>query len=164
MLIRKANKNDLRDIMSIMNYYIEHSTTTFDLFPKKKEEVEQWYEQFQTTYPLLIAEKDNQIIGYTCLTPYKLKEAYKQTVELSIYVANGTKGRGVGMALMTAIIAEAQKRNYHTILSLITTENVGSSIFHEKFGFEKVGQLKEVGLKFNKQLDVSIYQRLLDQS
>ncbi len=161
MILRQGLKEDLPQILEIMNYYIEHTTIIFDKQRKTLSDMGGWFEKFIHDYPLIVAMKDNQLLGYAYLSAYRPKIAYKQTVELSIYVSPNSHNRGIGKELMLAMIEEGRRRKYHTILSFITSENEESIRFHEKFDFKEVGKLKEVGNKNNRWLDVSIYQLLL---
>jgi L-amino acid N-acyltransferase len=161
MKLRAGLRADLPGILSIMNYYIEHSTTTFDLKPKTLLELESWFSQFESGFPILVAELEQKIVGYAYLSAFRPKAAYKKTGELSIYLEPNSQGRGFGKDLMNAILEKGESLGYHTILSFITSENRESITFHQIFGFVHAGQIKEVGYKHNRWLDVSIYQKLL---
>ncbi|PZU43082.1 MAG: N-acetyltransferase, partial [Sphingomonas sp.] len=82
-------------------------------------------------------------------------------VEHSVYVREGFSGKGIGKLILSELIEVAKKQKLHTIIGLIDTDNAGSIAFHEKFGFEKAGVLKEAGYKFEKWLDVQLMQLLL---
>jgi L-amino acid N-acyltransferase len=161
MIIRKGNKNDLADILEIMNYYIGHTTYTFDLKPKTLEDLINWYDNAGEDFPLYVAEENQKVVGYIYLSPYRSKEAYRRTVELSIYLSPQKIGKGIGKRLMDKILTEAERRNYHVILSFITSENTESIAFHQKYNFTFVGELLEVGYKHNRWVNVSIYQKVL---
>ncbi|MBB6454800.1 phosphinothricin acetyltransferase [Salirhabdus euzebyi] len=165
MKIRKCSQDDLPKIRSIMNHYINHSTTIFDLEPKTEEDLNTWYSNYKNTvYPLIVAEVEGEVVGYAYLSPYRPKAAYSKTVELSVYTSPDYQGKGLGSKLMKAILQEGMEQEFHTVLSFITTENQNSIAFHEKFGFEFVGNLKQVGYKMDKWLDVNIYQLILGEN
>ncbi|MCP8615799.1 GNAT family N-acetyltransferase [Salirhabdus salicampi] len=157
MRYRKGEHRDLSDIRNIMNYYIHETTATFDIEEKKVEKVKEWFHQFQD-FPLFVADKDNEVVGYASLLPYQKKEAYKHTMELSIYIDPNSHGFGIGKQLMEMILLEAKKREIHSIIAIITTENEQSIEFHKRFGFEHKGTLHEVGFKHGRWLDVSYFQ------
>ena len=150
MIIRKAKKEDLKELLDIYNYEVEHGVATFDLETKTLEEREEWfYSHNVDNHPLIVAEIDGNIAGYASLSSYREKEAYKSTVELSIYIGVSYRKKGVATALMDSILDEAKRdERTHTVISVITSGNEGSKKLHEKFGFEFCGTLKEVGLKF----------------
>lgn len=155
--IRKAKIDDLKYLLDIYNYEVVHGTATFDLHPKTLEERTAWfYEHNIDNHPLYVAEIDEKIAGYVTLSAYRQKEAYKGTVELSIYIGPDYRKRGVASALMEFIICEAKSDpDIHVIVSVITGENTASVKLHEKFGFTYCGTLKEVGYKFGRYIDIS---------
>ncbi len=156
MTIREALRQDLLELLEIYNYEVAHGTATFDLNLKTLEERTQWYEQHTTgKYCLLTAEEDGRAVGYASLSPYRDKEAYAATVELSIYVSPQYRRRGIGDTLMREILAFARGReDIHTVISVITAENDISIRMHEKYGFEDCGRIREVGVKFGRYLDI----------
>lgn len=159
MIIRKAKKEDLKELLDIYNYEVEHGVATFDLETKTLEEREEWfYSHNVDNHPLIVAEIDGNIAGYASLSSYREKEAYKSTVELSIYIGVGYRKKGVATALMDSVLDEAKRdERTHTVISVITSGNEGSKKLHEKFGFEFCGTLKEVGIKFGKYRDTDSY-------
>lgn len=164
MLIRKATIEDLKELLAIYNYEVEYGTSTLDLTPKTLEERKEWFYQHGTKqHPLYVAEIDGHIAGYITLSPYREKEAYRSTVELSIYVAVEDRRKGVASALMEFALKEAkQNEEIHTIVSVITGENEASRKLHERFGFSFCGTIKEVGMKFGKYLDIDNYSLIFD--
>lgn len=152
MELRKARIEDLNELLDIYNYEVLNGVSTFDLEPKTLEERSQWfYVHNINNHPLIVAENDGCIAGYASLSSYREKEAYKSTVELSLYIAVAYRKQGVATSLMTAILEEAKNDNTtHMIVSVITTGNEGSRRLHEKFGFKFCGVIPEVGFKFGK--------------
>lgn len=156
LTVRKAALADLPALLDIYNYEIEHGTATFDVNPKTLKERQIWFDLHSgEKYLLLTAEEDGAVVGYASLSPYREWEAYAQTVELSIYVDAACRGRGIGDALMQAILSYARSRDdIYTVISVITGDNKASIKMHEKYGFADCGRLKEVGIKFGRRLDV----------
>lgn len=160
MLIRTAQEKDIKALLSIYNYEVENSTSTFDLNPKTFEQWTEWYNAHNVgNHPLIVAEIDGEIAGYASLSSYREKEAYKSTVELSVYVDHNKRGRGVATALMQEILAMAKAdHTIHTVVSVITSENVVSEKLHYKMGFTHSGTIHQVGMKFGRYLDISNFE------
>lgn len=156
MVIRTAQEKDLQELLDIYNYEVENGTATFDLVPKTYEERMEWFRAHNVgNHPLLTAEIDGHAVGYASLSPYREKEAYAATVELSVYVSPAYRGQGVACSLMTEILAWARNsEDVHTVVSVITGGNEASLKLHEAFGFENCGMLREVGEKFGRRLDI----------
>lgn len=156
MEIRKAQEQDLPALLDIYNYEVAHGTATFDLHPKTLEERREWFLQHPGgRHILLAAVEDGRAVGYASLSPYREKEAYAATVELSIYVDAAYRGRGIADALMQALLTYARSReDVHTIVSVITEGNEISVRLHEKYGFIHCGCIHEVGVKFGKALGI----------
>ena len=163
MIIREAKKGDLEDLLEIYNYEVINGISTLDLIPKSLGEWETWfYAHNVDNHPLYVADVDNRAVGYATLSSYRPKEAYKTTVELSIYVAADWRGKGVASALMayTLDVARAME-DIHTVVSVITSGNRASVRLHQKFGFIYCGAVREVGMKFGSYRDIEMYQLLV---
>lgn len=160
MLIRKAEMSDLKALLDIYNYEVLNGISTLDLHPKTTEEWRQWFSMHNIgNHPLLVAELEHQVAGYASLSPYREKEAFHSTVELSVYVAPSVRNRGIAAGLMQKIIEEARKdTDTHTIVSVITAGNKASIKLHEKFGFTYCGTLHEVGYKMGEYRDIENYE------
>ena len=156
MEIRVARREDLQQLLDIYNYEVVHGVATLDLQPKSLEEWGQWFDAHNIkNHPLLVAEQAGRVAGYACLSPYRSKEAYRSTVELSIYISPDFRRQGVATALMEAILREArQDPETHTVVSVITDGNEASRKLHEKFGFTYCGAIREVGMKFGAYQDI----------
>jgi len=163
--IREARKEDLAGIFQIYNYEILNSTATFDQIPKTVVEQEEFFNQHdKLIYPIFVAERkaekkdSTEIVGWGRLRPWSSRPSYSITSDFSIYVDSGHKGSGIGKLLLDKLIQHARTVNIRTLIAVITDENQGSIRFHEKAGFETVGILKQVGLKFGRLLDVRFMQ------
>lgn len=163
MKIRMAEERDMEALLSIYNYEVLNGTATFDLEPKSMEERMKWFRAHNVdNHPLIVAEEDGRAVGYASLSPYREKEAYAATVELSIYVDPGYRRRGAARKLMEAILDEARRRDdIHTVISVITGGNEASIRLHREFGFTHCGTMKEVGKKFGKLLDIDNFQLMV---
>lgn len=160
MYIRKAEDRDLSDLLAIYNDEVAHGVATFDLHPKTEEQWALWLgEHNRENHPLIVAEKDGKAVGYASLSAYREKEAYRATVELSLYVASSCRRQGVATKLMEVILQMAEDDDdVHTVVSVITSGNEASIKLHQRFGFTYCGTLHEVGMKFGRYLDVDHYE------
>jgi L-amino acid N-acyltransferase YncA len=160
--IRPAVFSDIDTILEIINHEILHSTSIYDYEPRDFETQKLWFEEKQNqNLPVLVAETENAAIGFATYGSFRQKEAYKFTIEHSVYVAEEFIGKGVGKLLLAELIQLAKEQGYHTMIGAIDADNSGSITFHEKFGFKTVGTVREVGYKFDKWLDLVFMQLLL---
>lgn len=163
MLIRKAEQKDLPELLDLYNYEAVNSVANLDLNPRTIDEWQIWFDHHNVeNHPLYVAEIDGSAVGYCSLSSYRDKEAFRSTVELSIYVSHNFRNRGIASKLMAFILDEARRdERTHTVVSVITTTNEPSCKLHEKFGFENCGVIKEVGMKFGEYQDIVNYQLLV---
>ncbi len=140
------------------------SPATFDLVPQTLAQRERWFSEHGRSLPLLVAERDGRVVGYASLSQFRDKPGYSKSVEDSVYVHKGFKGKGVGTALMKQVLARAVSLGYHTVVAGIVPPNEASVRLHERFGFAYVGSFREVGFKFSRWQDVAFYQLFLPSS
>jgi phosphinothricin acetyltransferase len=159
--LRKATIEDLPEILAIYNEVIKTSPVTFDLQEQTVEERTEWFSGFDEKHPFLVAEVDQQVVGYSYLAPFRTKPAYAHTAESSIYVHEAYRKQGVAFMLMQELIRQAKQLNYHVIIAGIANDSKPSAALHQKLGFEKIGCFKEVGFKFEQWHDVCFYQLIL---
>lgn len=155
--IRRAQTADLQQLLDIYNYEVLHGVATFDITPKSLDERRQWLEEHNIgNFPLIVAvDTADAVMGYASLSAYRTKEAYRQTAELSVYIAPDHRGKGVASLLLEAIIDIARREtDLHTIVSVITSGNDISRRLHEKFGFEFCGTMRDVGMKWGEWLGI----------
>jgi L-amino acid N-acyltransferase len=118
----------------------------------------------QQNHPVLVATDDTGVIGFSALGDFRAWPCYGFTVEHSVHVRADRRGRGVGRALMEALIPRAASLGKHILIAGIDADNAGSLKLHEGLGFERVAHFREVGRKFNRWLDLVFMQRFLDMS
>jgi phosphinothricin acetyltransferase len=160
--IRKATPSDVAAIAEIYNEAILTTDASFDVEPKTVEEQQRWFEEHGSKNPILVAEINGKVVGWASLSQWSSRCAYSDTAEISLYIKDGFRNRGIGKKLMRTILAEGQKVGLHTIITRITSGNIISIRLHEQFGFENVGVMKEVGKKFGKLLDVCVMQKIYE--
>jgi L-amino acid N-acyltransferase YncA len=158
LTLRKATLDDLGQITEIHNDAIEKTTATFDTEPKTQEEQEKWFANHDASHPVLIAEQDGLIVAWASLSQWSDKCAYCDTAEISLYVKEEYRGKGIGKQLMKAIIQEGKTAGLHTVIARIAGSNKISADLCRSFGFQYIGTMREVGKKFGNFLDVHIMQ------
>jgi len=160
--IRAATHADIPGILAIYNDAVLHTTASYDYEPTTLEARTAWYEaHMQQRMPIFVAEDGGAIVGWSALHPYHPRIGYRYTVENSVYVAAERRGQGIGRTLLAPLIARARELGIHALIAAIDADNATSIRLHARFGFVQVGQLKEVGYKFDRWLDVIFMQLLL---
>ena len=162
--IRGAVEADLPDIRAIYNLYVANSTVTFDEDPMT---LAAWRSKFaylsKLNMPFLVAvSPGEQVLGYALVTPWAQKKAYRYTVENSIYLTPAATGKGLGNALMSALIARATEAGLKEIIAVIADRGADASLrMHERFGFREIGRMGRVGYKFERWLGTIMMQKSL---
>jgi len=160
MNIREVGLEDAGQIAELYNYYIEKTHHTFEIEPLDSAEIRKRIKEITTEYPYLIAEDEGQILGYAYAAQFKLRDAYKYSAEVSIYVRNNAKQKGVGTQLYEVLFEELYDTSIHTFIAGISLPNEASVRFHEKLGFKKVAHFREVGYKLGRWVDVGYWQMI----
>lgn len=163
MLVRMATESDLPELLDIYNYEVTNGYATFDSVPQTYEQRKVWFDAHNIgNHPLIVAEESGKVAGYASLSEYRSKDSYRTTVELSVYVAEAFRRKGVATRLMSAILDRARADgSIHTVVSVITSGNEASLALHRRFGFEYCGSLREVGCKFGRMLSIDNYQLMV---
>jgi L-amino acid N-acyltransferase YncA len=156
--IRQATLADLGQITEIYNDAIKKTTATFDTEPKTLEEQETWFANHDAGHPVLIAEEDGLILAWASLSQWSDRCAYCDTAEISLYVKEEYRRKGIGKQLMKAIIQEGKAAGLHTIIASIAGSNKISADLCKSLGFQYIGTMREVGKKFGQLLDVHLMQ------
>ncbi|MGM9948482.1 MAG: GNAT family N-acetyltransferase [Lysinibacillus sp.] len=158
-MIRQATREDVASILEIFNYNIRHSTSIYLYEEQTLEERISWFEgKLEAGEPVLVYEHEGEVAGYATYGKFRPHIAYQHTIENSVYVHEGFQRRGIAKALMIRLIEEARKGRYKTMIACIDAGNEGSKRMHEKLGFIYKGTLENVGYKFEKWLDLDLYQ------
>lgn len=161
IIIRPYQTKDTQRILDIINYNILNSTALYDYQPRSYEQQKAILEEkTNKNFPVIVAEFEGTVIGFGMYSEFRFREAYKFTVEHSVYVNENFHGKGIGKLLLRELIDLAKKQKLHTMIAVIDSENQSSVEFHEKFGFTSVGIIKESGYKFDRWLD-SVFMQLI---
>jgi L-amino acid N-acyltransferase YncA len=151
-------------IRAIYNHAILHSTSLYEYHERTAAVMQEWFdvrERDQT--PILGIEREPGVLaGFATWGPFRLRPAYKYTVEHSVYVDERFRGCGFGRRLLEAIIAEARRRDLHTLVAGIDASNAASIGLHRSLGFTCCGTVYEAGFKFGRWLDLEFWQLVLE--
>jgi phosphinothricin acetyltransferase len=161
--IRLARLGDVPAITEIYGAAVRCGTATFELDAPDESEMNRRYQVLRSGgYPFLVAELDGAIMGYAYAGPYRARPAYDWTVEDSIYVAAQSQRRGIGRALLSALIGHSEASGYRQMIAIIgDSANAASVELHRAAGFRMIGTFDHVGFKFGRWLDSVLMQRAL---
>lgn len=161
--IREVTERDLSAVREIYARHVLHGLASFEEVPPSIDELRaRWLAVRDAGLPYLAADVDGRLNGYAYAFAYRTRPAYRYTVEDSIYVAPGFMGRGVGSALLRALIERCEPGPWRQMLAIIGDSGNGASIaLHRRHGFELVGTLRSVGFKLGRWVDTVLMQRTL---
>ena len=150
-------------VQTIYAHHVRYSLATFETEPPSLQEMlARRLSVLHQKLPYLVAELDGAVVGYCYATAYRARPAYIHTVENSVYVADGLAGRGIGRALLAALITRCEAGPWRQMIAVIgNSGNEGSLALHKALGFQMVGTLKAVGFKHGRWVDTVFMQRAL---
>ena len=159
MQIRDAVEADFEDITAIYNDVLTNSTAIYNDRPASVvDRIAWWRTRLEQHYPVLVATDGERVCGFGSYGDFRSWPGYRHTVEGTVHVASGLRGQGVGSQLLNALIMLARQASKHSMIAGVDAENTASLHFLERFGFERVGHLREVGYKFDRFLDLVLLQ------
>lgn len=163
LAVRPAVAADMAQIQAIYAHHVRASLATFEVEPPAIAEMTRRHaDVVGRGLPYLVAELDGRLLGYGYAAPYRARPAYRFTVENSIYVAEDSRGHGVGRAVLAAVIARCADLGYRQMVAVIgDSANAASIGLHQSLGFRQVGLLPAVGFKFGRWVDSVLMQRAL---
>jgi L-amino acid N-acyltransferase YncA len=163
VVIRPLADRDLPAVQAIYAHHVLHGLASFEEEPPSIEEIgARWKKVLELGLPYLVAELEGGVVGYSYAGTYRPRPAYRFTVENSVYVREGLAGRGVGKALLSALIAQCEAGPWRQMLAVIgDRENHGSIALHRSCGFRPIGILEAVGHKHGRWVDSVLMQRAL---
>ncbi|MFE0511623.1 GNAT family N-acetyltransferase [Streptomyces sp. NPDC058964] len=154
--VRPARSGDAEAIRAIRNHAVEHSAALWTQTPQSSAEGEAWLAVHLARGSALVADVEGEVAGFAVYGPWRELDGYRHTVEDSVYVREGRHGLGIGSALLAELITSARDAGHHLVIAGIEAENTASIRLHERFGFQQVGTVAEVGTKFGRWLDLTI--------
>jgi phosphinothricin acetyltransferase len=160
IIIRPATPDDLAAINAIYNYYVIHATCIWTTQPCSEAERKAWYPEHGPSMPVLVAEQGGCVVGWGALGSFRAAYTAAGTLEDSIYVHHDFYRQRIGSQLLQALIEAARHLGLRSVLANISADQIPSIRLHEKFGFQKVAHLRDVGQKFDQRFD-AIYLQLL---
>ena len=165
MNIRSSRPDDLERIQAIYAHHVLTGAASFEEVPPGLEELARRRDDVLARgMPYVVAEMDGRVIGYAYAGPYRLRTAYRYSVEDSIYLDPDCMGRGAGRALLSTVIDRCEEAGCRQMIAVIgDSENASSIGLHRSLGFEPAGLLKAVGFKFGRWVDSVFMQRPLGE-
>ncbi|MGB8601737.1 MAG: N-acetyltransferase family protein [Rhizomicrobium sp.] len=163
IVVRRMSEADLPVILAIYNHYIENTPTTFDLEPQTLELRRHWFAKIGPSgrYQAFVAERDGVVVGWANTSPFRTKAAYETTVETTIYLAPDAMGLGLGRMLYRTLLEAISREDVHRAYGVVTMPNDASVALHVAMGFKLIGEMKEVGRKFDRFWDVAWFERAI---
>lgn len=161
-MIRLARETDAAALCQIYNHYVSTTTITFEEQPVGEAEMAGRIGEVTKTLPWLVEETAEGVVGYAYASKWRVRAAYRRSVESTVYVQAGHVGRGIGRALYERLLADLRSRQVHCVIGGVALPNAASVALHERLGFTQVAHFREVGHKFGRWLDVGYWQLLLE--
>lgn len=161
--VRDARAADMAEVQAIYAHHVLHGLATFEELPPSVDELlARRAAVIGAGLPYLVAEHGGAIVGYSYASVYRPRPAYRHAIEDSVYVADGLAGRGIGAALLAALIARCEAGAWRQMIAIIgDTGNAASIALHRRHGFDQVGTLRAVGFKLGRWVDTVLMQRAL---
>jgi phosphinothricin acetyltransferase len=165
MPIRPVEPADLPEIQAIYAHHVLHGTGSFEEAPPSVEAMgERWQAVVGRGWPWLVATGATGILGFAYFHQLRCRSAYRFSAEDSVYVRDDVRGQGFGTTLLARLLREAEAQGFRQMIAVIgDAENAGSIRLHADLGFQHVGTLRAVGLKFGRWLDSVTMQRPLGE-
>jgi phosphinothricin acetyltransferase len=162
--VRPATLADLAAIRDIYNYYVFHSTCTFQLDPDTEVERLAWFRERTDRHPVIVAEVQGEVVAWGSLSAWKSRCAYANSVEASVYVRHDRHRRGLGKAILLDLVDRARQLGHRVVIGGACTEHPASIGLQKSAGFQEVGTFQSVGYKFDRWLDVCYLQVVFPES
>jgi phosphinothricin acetyltransferase len=160
---RLATVADAETINAIYNHYVRTSAATFQLDDETTQERVEELRTRPKNQPMTLLEADGEIVGWGALSSFRSRCAYRDTIELTVYVRHDCHRRGYGRVIVRDLIKRAHSLGYHTVLAASCEESAGSIALLKSLGFDDAGTLREVGCKFGRRFAVIYLQLMLPE-
>ncbi|MNW25817.1 putative phosphinothricin acetyltransferase YwnH [compost metagenome] len=159
--IRKAAASDIESILCIYNQGIEDRIATLEMETKDITYMEKWFQEHQGRHVVLVAEKDNRVLGWASLNPYSHRCAYDGVADLSIYIDREYRGHGLGSILLPELEKEAKGNNFYKIVLFTFPFNEKGQGLYRKNSYRTVGTFEKQGIMDGQFIDVMIMEKLI---
>jgi len=161
--IRPRTDADMARITEIYGHHVLHGASSWELTPPDAAEMTHRAHAIEDAgYPYLVAERDGAVCGYAYASAYRPRPAYRDTVEISIYIDDTLRRAGIGRELLQKLIDTCTDLKFRQMIAIVgDSQNRQSIDFHEKMGFVHVGKVRDIGFKFGRWMDQIILQRPL---
>jgi phosphinothricin acetyltransferase len=161
-IVRPATAADGAAIADIYNPFITDTVVTFEEEPVDARGMARRIDDVQAaSLPWIVAEEGGRVVGYAYASRFRTRAAYRFSTEVTVYLAAGCEGRGLGTRLYNELFEQLRALGVHVVIGGIALPNDASVALHEKLGLRKVAHFAEVGFKFNRWVDVGFWQRTL---
>jgi phosphinothricin acetyltransferase len=160
--IRPATPADAESLARIYNFYVRETFVTFEEQVVSAGGMTARLQAVQgASLPWLVAAQNGEVVGYAYAAKWNGRSAYRFSTEVTVYLDQARAGQGIGSSLYRHLLATLQSRGIHAAIGGIAMPNEASVALHQKFGFKKVAEFREVGFKFDRWIDVSYWQKIL---
>jgi L-amino acid N-acyltransferase YncA len=164
MIIRDAQPADAPAIAAIYRHFVLETAISFEEEDVSAADMQGRIGDVQAAgLPWLVACDGDTLFGYAYATKWRVRHAYRFSVESTVYLTKASAGRGLGTLLYSQLLARLRSAGCHLVIGGIALPNPASIALHEKLGFEKVAHFREVGYKFDQWRDVGYWQLTLGQ-
>ncbi len=160
-MIRTASTQDAEAVAAIYNPFVLNTVVTFEEEPLSVNAMAERITSTMKRNPWIVAVEDDAIVGFAYAARFEVRAAYRHSVETTVYVDSAHSGRGHGSKLYRALLDDLIVREKHCAIAKIALPNDPSVALHEKFGFVKTGELREIGYKLDRWVDVGYWELLL---
>lgn len=162
--LRPARAEDLPSVTAIYNDAVARTTGTFDTEPKTLAQQREWFARHGASHPVLVAEDGGRVVAWASFSPWSDRCAYARTAEVSVYVEEAARGRGLAGALLDELLRRGRAAGLKQAMARVTADNEASLRLHARRGFKEAGLFRRVGEKFGRVLDVHVLQLSLEDA
>ena len=162
MEIRIAVAEDANQILEIYAPVVENTAISFELSVPSVREISNRIESYAKSHEWLVAESSGSVLGYAYATPHRPRDAYRHSVETSVYIRDNSRERGLGKILYKELFKKLKDKEFHCAYAGIALPNPASEALHQSVGFKPIGVFEEIGFKYDKWHDVSWWQRRIE--
>jgi L-amino acid N-acyltransferase YncA len=160
-VIRLATGDDAPAVQEIYAPIVRDTVISFEVYPPSVAEMRQRIVDTLMHWPWLVCDRDGEVIGYAYAGKYRVRAAYQWSVDVSVYIHEGARRRGVGRALYSALLRLLVLQGLYNAQAGITLPNAASVALHEAMGFGPIGVYRKIGYKRGGWHDVGWWQLVL---